>query len=242
MHDRAAIAMDAAIFGLIVADLIAATMDLRQPPPRGGLQIIKTIDLTTGGNVCNTGIAMAKLGMQVAAAGLVGNDGLGSAVSQRLINAGVDASHVFPDPRAQTSATVVAVEYGGERCFFHVPGVTELLDALKASHRAVGLATGNMRRGAELMLSHFHLWDRFAAGNSLSAASLAQALWAAGAETAMQLDINNPYVLSGLLFPQADGTVKATKFLDSMPDNPLRFLKTQERDFMYVTLDESRYR
>lgn len=75
-----------------------------------------------------------------------------------------------------------------------------------------------------------------AAGNSLSAATLAQALWAAGACTAMQLDINSPYVLTALYFAQPDGTVKSTKFMDSMPDNPARFLRTQERDFMYLTM------
>jgi sugar/nucleoside kinase (ribokinase family) len=120
--------MDAAIFGLIVADLIAAPFDLRNPPEKGGLRILENLNLTTGGNVCNTGVAMAKLGMKVAAAGLVGNDVLGTAVSDRLRSAGMDISHVFPDSRAQTSATVVAVEPGGERCFFHVPGVTALLD------------------------------------------------------------------------------------------------------------------
>ena len=70
--------MDAAIFGLIVADLIASPFDLRHPPEPGGLQLIKTIELTTGGNVCNTGVAMAKLGMKVAAAGVVGKDVLGA--------------------------------------------------------------------------------------------------------------------------------------------------------------------
>ena len=128
--------MDAAIFGLIVADLIAAPFDLRHPPARGGLQILNNITLTTGGNVCNTGVAMARLGMKVAAAGLVGNDILGAAVSERLRQAGLDISHVFPDSRAQTSATVVAVEPGGERCFFHVPGVTALLDETSQIGRA----------------------------------------------------------------------------------------------------------
>src|SRR5437667_12673041 len=102
--------MDAAIFRLVVADLIARPMDVRRPPAPGGLQIVETIELTTGGNVCNTGIAMAKLGMHAAAAGLVGNDALGTAVIQRLKDARVDTSHVFADARAQTSATVVGVE------------------------------------------------------------------------------------------------------------------------------------
>ena len=121
--------MDAAIFGLIVADLIGEPIDLRRPPSPGGLAIANSITLTTGGNVCNAGIAMAKLGMNVAAAGLVGQDVLGTAVVDRMRQAGMDTSAVFATDQAQTSATVVAVEPGGERCFFHVPGVTALLDA-----------------------------------------------------------------------------------------------------------------
>ena len=121
--------MDAAIFGLIVADLIAEPMNVRQPPPPGGLHLINSITLTNGGNACNTGVAMAKLGMKVAAAGLVGKDVLGAAVIDRLREAGVDTSAVFATDRAQTSASIVAVEPGGERCFFHTPGVTPLLDA-----------------------------------------------------------------------------------------------------------------
>lgn len=120
---------DAAIFGLIVADVIGEPVDLRRPPEPGGLALLNSISLTTGGNVCNTGIAMAKLGMRVAAAGLVGRDVLGSAVLERLKQSGIDTSSVFTSEHGQTSATVVAVEPGGERCFFHVPGVTRLIDA-----------------------------------------------------------------------------------------------------------------
>jgi sugar/nucleoside kinase (ribokinase family) len=120
--------MDAALFGLIVADLIASPMNLRQPPAPGGLAVLDTLELTTGGNVCNTGIAMAKLGMTVAAAGLVGKDVLGAAMIERLNQSGLDTACVLADSRAQTSATVVAVEPGGERVFFHTPGVTKLLD------------------------------------------------------------------------------------------------------------------
>ena len=65
---------DAAIFGLIVADLIASPFNLRNPPAPGGLSLIDSITLTTGGNVCNVGVAMAKLGMRVAAAGLIGRE------------------------------------------------------------------------------------------------------------------------------------------------------------------------
>jgi sugar/nucleoside kinase (ribokinase family) len=121
--------MDAAIFGLIVADVIAQPMNLRRPPAPGGLTMVQSIQLTSGGNVCNTGTAMARLGMSVAAAGLVGDDVLGQAVVDQLRHAGVDTAAVFRAGDAQTSATVVAVEPGGERCFFHTPGATTALDA-----------------------------------------------------------------------------------------------------------------
>ncbi|HTE83826.1 MAG TPA: phosphodiester glycosidase family protein [Dehalococcoidia bacterium] len=81
-----------------------------------------------------------------------------------------------------------------------------------------------------------------ASGNSLSAATLARALWAAGACYAMQLDINTPYVLTSLFFPQEDGSIGRAKFMGSMVDNPGRFLTRQTRDFMYVTLDETNFK
>jgi sugar/nucleoside kinase (ribokinase family) len=121
--------MDATVFGLIVADLVAEPFDLRKPPPPGGLVLCNSIQLTTGGNVCNTGVAMAKMGLKVAAAGLVGQDVLGSAVIDRLNGLGVDTASVFRTAAAQTSATVVAVEPGGERCFFHTFGANKFVDA-----------------------------------------------------------------------------------------------------------------
>ncbi len=45
-----------------------------------------------------------------------------------------------------------------------LPGVTELLNALEETDAVVGLATGNLRRGAAHKLGYFDLWDRFAGG------------------------------------------------------------------------------
>ncbi|MGE0601382.1 MAG: phosphodiester glycosidase family protein [Dehalococcoidia bacterium] len=77
-----------------------------------------------------------------------------------------------------------------------------------------------------------------AAGNSLSADTLAKALWASGAYMAMQLDINGPYISTGLFYQQPDGTLKAEKFMDGMAPSASNFLGTRERDFFYVTVDE----
>ena len=81
-----------------------------------------------------------------------------------------------------------------------------------------------------------------AAGNSLSADTLAKAMHAAGAYMAMQLDINAPYICTGLFFQQPDGSTKGEKFMDSMAPSASNFLGTRERDFLYLTLDESRYK
>ncbi len=81
-----------------------------------------------------------------------------------------------------------------------------------------------------------------AAGNSISAKNLARALKAAGACTAIQLDINSPYVLTSLVFQQEDGTLKTTKFTDKMEPASNRFLSRQTRDFFYITHDETNYK
>ena len=184
--------MDAAIFGLIVADLIASPMDLRRPPAPGGLQLIRTIELTTGGNVCNSGIAMAKLGMQVAAAGIVGKDVLGAAVTDRLRQAGLDIACVFADERAQTAATVVAVEPGGERCFFYVPGVTALLDAA-AFRRCIP----TFARCGIVQIGYFGLLP----GLTADLPMLLRELRAAAPDTKIALDTVNPPASRELLDP-----------------------------------------
>lgn len=83
-----------------------------------------------------------------------------------------------------------------------------------------------------------------AAGNSLSAKTLAIAMSSLGAETAMQLDINTPYVLTSLFFEQPNGSLIARKFMESMVDrNAARFLASgQERDFFAIIRDESKYK
>lgn len=184
--------MDAALFGLIVADLIAQPMDIRHPPPPGGLKVLDSLTLTTGGNVCNSGIAMAKLGMQVAAAGLVGRDVLGTAVVERLKQAGVDVSSVFPHEGAQTSASVVVVEPGGERVFYHVPGVTRMLDAA-----AFGQCFPMFARCAFVQIGYFGLLPALTPDLPRLLAELRQA----APNTKIALDTVNPTSTWELLQP-----------------------------------------
>lgn len=121
-----------------------------------------------------------------------------------------------------------------------------LVDGGKVSHRTT---EGNDTWGyVNVDSSEFITWRSavgitregnllIAAGNSLSADTLAKALWAAGAYMAMQLDINGPYIVTSLFYPQPDGTLKAEKFMDGMAPSASNFLGTRERDFFYLTVN-----
>jgi sugar/nucleoside kinase (ribokinase family) len=79
--------------------------------------------------VPNVGIAAAKLGLRVATHGVVGDDALGQAVVAEMTRQKLDCAGVRVLRGQQTSATIVAVEPGGERVFFHAPAANETLDA-----------------------------------------------------------------------------------------------------------------
>jgi sugar/nucleoside kinase (ribokinase family) len=144
--------MDVAVFGLLVADVVARPMDELSSLAPGALARIDSITLTSGGNACNVAIALARLGMSASSHGLVGDDALGRTIVERLTDAGVDAGGVVRDARAQTCATIVAVQQTGERCFFHSPGVTTLIDA-----EVFRGQFDSLRRAAWLQIGYFGL-------------------------------------------------------------------------------------
>lgn len=113
---------DVTFAGLALVDVIGRPVDIHHPPRRGGLQLIDSVTLTTGGNVANCGIDLAKLGFRVAAISRVGDDTLGEFVLRHLGRHRIETTGITVDRRAQTSATFVAVEKGGERTFFHTRG------------------------------------------------------------------------------------------------------------------------
>ena len=113
---------DVVLAGLALVDVIGRPVDIQHPPRKGGLQVLESMTLTTGGNVANCGIDLAKLGFRVGAISRVGDDPLGDFVLRHLAKYRIQTSGVTIDRKAQTSATFVAVEKGGERTFFHTRG------------------------------------------------------------------------------------------------------------------------
>ena len=108
--------------GLALVDVIGRPVRLDSLPKRGGLQLLDSITLTTGGNVCNCGIDLRKLGFRVGAIARVGRDPLGEFIASRLRTHGIDMQGVVSDPADQTSATFVSVSPDGERTFLHTRG------------------------------------------------------------------------------------------------------------------------
>jgi sugar/nucleoside kinase (ribokinase family) len=140
--------LDVIVAGIALTDIIGRPVDLKNLPKRGALKLIDSITLTTGGNVSNVGIDLAKLGFNVGAITRVGNDSLGRYVTQHYRTFGIDTEGVIIDARAQTSATIVNVDRTGERTFLHTRGCmknfrsADVLSRLALLQKARMLAIG----------------------------------------------------------------------------------------------------
>lgn len=119
---------DCVVCGTCVADILVRPVPLAAPIGPGRLFHVDPIVATTGGLVCNTGIAMRRLGMRVAAASLVGADAWGDVVRTQLATAGLDTTAVVSHPTLATSSTAVLVDQGGERSFAHHVGAPQAID------------------------------------------------------------------------------------------------------------------
>lgn len=120
---------DCIVCGTCTADILVKPVGLTCPIEGGRLFEVDPIDVTTGGIVCNSGIAMRRLGMRVAAAAIVGDDVWGGVVRRLLGGDGVATDAVEAHPSLATSSTAVLIDPGGERSFAHHVGVCGALDA-----------------------------------------------------------------------------------------------------------------
>lgn len=116
---------DIVCLGILVADVIARPIE--KIPERGKLELVKSMELHTGGCASNTGISLAKLGIGVRVMGKVGEDGFGEFVLRRLQQENVDTKGIIKDCNTYTSATMALVQADGERSFIHYLGANAQL-------------------------------------------------------------------------------------------------------------------
>lgn len=120
--------IDCIVVGTCVADILVRSVPLAAPIGGGKLLHVEPIAVTTGGIVCNTGIAMRRLGMRVAAASLVGRDLWGDVVRSRLDSEGIDTAPLESHPTLASSTTAVLIDADGERSFAHHVGAPAAID------------------------------------------------------------------------------------------------------------------
>jgi len=111
---------DVTCLGILVADLVGKPVD--EYPTRGKLVLVDQLELHSGGCAANTGVSLAKIGVDTAVIGKVGNDGLGDFMIGVLKKNGIDSRGVVRDPNVGTSGTMVMVHSDGERSFIHYIG------------------------------------------------------------------------------------------------------------------------
>ncbi len=113
--------------GILVADVVGKPIE--SFPPKGTLAAIERMELHVGGCAANTSLALAKLGVETAILGKIGDDGFGQFLAGTLEGHGVGTHGLRRDGAEATSATMVAVDGAGERTFLHYPGANAVFSA-----------------------------------------------------------------------------------------------------------------
>lgn len=138
-----------ACLGIVVADLVA--QPVTELPARGKLAAIENMTLHSGGCAANTGIALSKLGADVAIFGATGDDYLGRFIAEELRRHRIKVSGLKRKPGCSTSATMVLVHPDGERSFLHHIGANGLFGSDDVNFRQIAACSHLHVAGALVM-------------------------------------------------------------------------------------------
>lgn len=125
-HDR-----DAAIIvcGHVAVDIIprfAGRTDFERLLTPGSLVEVGAVAFSTGGAVCNTGIALHRLGAPVRLIGKVGDDRFGALTMELLKEVHPDLARHIVEARGESSSYTIVISLPGtDRIFLHCPGTND---------------------------------------------------------------------------------------------------------------------
>ncbi len=122
--------------GLIVADHVSAP--IAALPAAGTLVKTDRLDITIGGCGANTAVDLARLGVDVRLAGMVGDDVLGRYCLDFLRDHRVNCDLVTVSREAQTAATLIVNVVGEDRRFIHAVGANALFTGTEIPESAAG--------------------------------------------------------------------------------------------------------
>ncbi len=109
--------IDCVVCGSCTVDIPVKPVPLERAIGVGKLTLVDAIVATTGGLVSNSGIAMARLGLKVAAFSFTGDDDWATIIRRTYQSEGIDASHLLTHPRLPTCTTIALIDANGERSF-----------------------------------------------------------------------------------------------------------------------------
>jgi len=107
-------------FGAHIADALG--WPFTAVPPGQQLAMLQQIKFTVAGTAAAPAVDLAKLGVDVAAVGRIGDDSIGGFVRTTMAGYGVDVEHLRVDPERQTSASLLPIRADGSRPALHVIG------------------------------------------------------------------------------------------------------------------------
>lgn len=137
--------MTVACVGLATRDTIVA---VPEHPPADGRVVASKLVVAGGGPAATAAVTLARLGVDVAFFGVVGDDEAGAFVREGLVTEGVDVERLEVVPGARTPQSVILVGPDGSRSIVHRPGDTEITpvepaaDRVHVDHAGYGRARG----------------------------------------------------------------------------------------------------
>ena len=135
--------VDCIVCGTCVADVLVRPVPLERPVGGGRLFHVDPIEVTTGGIVCNTGVALRRLGAVVETAAVVGDDLWAGEIRVRLAAAGVGVAGLESRAGAATSTTAVLIDASGRVLAVHNGfRSADTADLERRIERALGASAG----------------------------------------------------------------------------------------------------
>lgn len=98
------------------------------------------LDLSLGGAVANTGLALHRFGLRVHAMGLVGDDWLGDTAINILRDAGLGVAGITRKPQSGTAYGLVLAPAGTDRIFLEDPGCNRIFSSAHVDFATVARA------------------------------------------------------------------------------------------------------
>jgi sugar/nucleoside kinase (ribokinase family) len=112
--------MTVVTLGVHIMDVLARPVE---SIPRGqDTHLLEQIRITAAGAAAGTAVDLAKIGVQVASVGAVGDDEIGDFLLMVMARHGVDITGIVRKPGEQTAASILPIRPDGGRPSFHVPG------------------------------------------------------------------------------------------------------------------------